>query len=80
MAPLIRVVGRGPLAQRADRQDDLVVYWGVGRGRRGSAIRILMPFGPRSNKHFENLYLTGKIDLELTPQGEPAALRVRCPA
>jgi 3-oxoacid CoA-transferase len=24
---------------------------------------------PNRNKHFEGLYLTGKIDLELTPQG-----------
>jgi hypothetical protein len=27
------------------------------------------PF-PYSNKHFEKMYLTGNIDLELTPQGE----------
>ena len=55
---------------RTDRQDDRILHWRVSQlGFPFSRANSNHPNGTSRNKEFEKQYLTGKIDVELTPQG-----------
>ena len=65
---LIQVLSRSSPAFGTNRQDDLFVHWRVSSEECYSLTAVFILLFVR-NKHFEGLYLQGKISLELVPQG-----------